>query len=428
MKQRPWVMGPGILLLVAVASGVLFWFVGGDRMAGPPIRVGVLHSLSGTMAVSETAVVDATLLAVEEINQRGGVLGRRVDPIIVDGRSDRPTFAAQAEALIMEKQVAVVFGCWTSASRKTVKPVFEKHNHLLFYPVQYEGIEESPNIIYTGAAPNQQIIPAVDWCLDNLGKRVFLVASDYVFPHAANAIIKDRIAERGGDVVGEEYVLLGSRAVGDAVRGILESQPDVILNTINGDSNAAFFNRLREAGITPDRIPTMSFSIGEEQLRTMGAKHMAGDYACWNYFQSVDSRANREFVRNFKQKYGDYRVTDDPMEAGHLGVHLWALAVSEAGTTEPSEVRAALRDQAYSAPEGVVIVDIENGHLWKNVRVARIREDGQFDIVWSSGKPVRPEPYPPSRSREEWDQFIQELYDGWGQSWENPGNEKGTGP
>jgi urea transport system substrate-binding protein len=317
--------------------------------------------------------------------------------------------------------VAVVFGCWTSASRKTVKPVFEKHNHLLFYPVQYEGLEQSKNIIYTGAAPNQQIIPAVKWAFDNIGKRMFLVGSDYVFPRTANEIIKEQIKSLKGEIAGEEYMLLGSNSVEAAVKKIIDTKPDVILNTINGDTNVAFFKALRAAGITPQKIPTMSFSLAEAELTAMGAKEMVGDYASWNYFQSIDSKQNQQFVNNFKQKYGANRVTDDPMEAGYFGVHLWALAVKEAKSTAVDAVKKALPSQSFNSPEGVVYIDADNNHTWKVARIGKIKENGQFDIVWSSENPIRPAPFPFYKQRSEWESFLDNLYNGWKQSWANPG-------
>jgi len=348
--------------------------------AGKPIKVGILHSLSGTMAISEKSVADATLMAIEEINEKGGLLGRKIKPVLFDGKSDWPTFAKEAERLILEEKVSVVFGCWTSASRKTVKPIFEKYDHLLFYPVQYEGLEISPNIIYTGAAPNQQIIPAVKWAFDNLGKKFFLVASDYVFPRSANTIIKDQVAALRGEILGEEYLLLGSDAVEDIVAKIIAAQPDVILNTINGDTNLAFFKELRKQAITPEEIPVMSFSIAEKELSVMGAKEGAGNYASWNYFQSIDTENNHSFVRRFKEKYGQDQVTDDPMEAGYFGVHLWAQAVEEAETDDVTAVLKAILNQSFKAPEGMVYVEPENNHVWKTVRVGKIKEDGQFDI------------------------------------------------
>ncbi|MBI3359367.1 MAG: urea ABC transporter substrate-binding protein [Nitrospirae bacterium] len=410
-----------IITVSLLLSTVGLWYYARPLSSIKPIKVGVLHSLTGTMAISETSVADATLLAIEEINQAGGVLGRPIEPIVVDGKSDWPTFAREAERLITQDAVRVIFGCWTSASRKTVKPVFEKYDHLLFYPVQYEGLEQSPNIIYTGAAPNQQIIPAVKWAFDHLGKSVFLVASDYVFPRSANAIIKDQMKALRGTIVGEEYILLGSSDVKEVVQKIIKAKPDVILNTINGDSNVAFFRELRAAGITPDKIPTLSFSIAEDELRTLGAGKVVGDYAAWNYFQSVDTKENAAFVKHFKAKYGVYRVTDDPMEAGYFGVYLWAQAVKDAGDDDWKAVRKALPNQSFNAPGGVVYVDAENQRTWKTVRIGKIRDDGQFDIVWSSEKPVRPVPYPIYRSKSEWDHFLDNLYTGWGNRWANPG-------
>lgn len=387
-----------------------------------PIKVGILHATSGTMAISESAVVDATLLAIEEINRDGGVLGRPVEAIIVDTRSDWDFAAKEAERLITEEEVATIFGCWTSACRKTVKPIFESYNHLLFYPVQYEGLELSPNIVYTGATPNQQITPAVKWAFDNIGKSFFLVGSDYVFPRTANKIVKDQVSALGGEILGEEYILLGSQNVSTMIRKIQETQPDVILNTINGDSNIYFFNELNKAGITAEQIPVISFSIAEDELRTLGAAQMAGHYASWNYFQSVEGQQNSVFVQAFKNKYGADRVTDDPMEAAYFGVHLWAQAVEQAGVADATDIRRTIGNQSYFAPEGVVAVDPYTQHIWKSARIGKILPDGQFQIVWESNGAIRPVPYPVYQSQAYWDGFLSELYTGWGDSWVNPGN------
>jgi len=412
----------GLALAAAlVIGGYSAWDVWAEK--NRPVKVGVLHSLTGTMAISETAVRDATLLAIEEINAAGGVLGRRIEPVVADGRSNWPVFAREAERLIASERVAVVFGCWTSASRKIVKPVFERHNSLLFYPVQYEGLEQSPNIVYTGAAPNQQIIPAVKWSFDHLGKRFFLVGSDYVFPRMANAIIKAQVAALGGTIVGEEYLALGSLSAEKIAAKIVQAQPEVILNTINGDSNTAFFDALREAGVSPESTPTVSFSIAETELLHMNAGAMAGNYAAWNYFQSLDSPENHRFVAAFRARFGANRVTGDPMEAAYVGVHLWARAVAAAGTTEVFAVRKALQSQSFSAPEGIVSIDPNTQHTWKTVRVGKIRPDGQFDIVWSSEKPIRPQPYPMLRPLAEWTAILQQLQDGWGGAWARPDAE-----
>jgi urea transport system substrate-binding protein len=409
------------IVILSLGIGSFLFAHSFGQIGNGSIKVGVLHSLTGTMAISEKSVVDATLLAIEEINAKGGILGKKIQPIVVDGKSNWGTFAEKAKQLITKDKVVTVFGCWTSASRKTVKPVFEKYNHLLIYPIQYEGLEESPNIIYTGAAPNQQIIPAVKWSFDNLGKRFFLVGSDYVFPRTANAIIKDQVTALQGEILGEEYVLLGANNVENAINKIVETQPDVILNTINGDSNIAFFQGLRKAGITPDKIPTISFSIAEEELRSLPREDVVGDYAVWNYFQSIDDANNRNFIKNFQKKYGANRVTSDPIEAGYFGVYLWSQAVTDAASLNVNIIRENLKDQSLKAPEGIVYIDSNNQHTWKTVRVGKIQPDGQFQVVWSSDKPIRPVPYPISRSKADWDKFLESLYLGWNKSWANPG-------
>jgi urea transport system substrate-binding protein len=387
----------------------------------PPIKVGVLHSLSGTMADSSAPVVDATLLAIEELNEKGGLLGRPVEAIVRDGKSEWGNFAHEAERLIAEDGVCAIFGCWSSSGRKSVKPVVERHDHLLIYPVQYEGLELSPNIIYNGAAPNQQIIPAVQYFFAFQHKRrFFLIGSDYVFSRAANAIIRDTIQSLGGEVVGEEYVVLGDSEVTDAIRKLIETKADVILNTINGDSNRAFFRALRAAGLTPNRVPTVCFSVAEPELRHLTIKDMVGDYAAWNYFQGIDRPENTEFLRRFRAKYGSRRVVSDPMEAGYFGVQLWAQAVEAAGTENPAKVRQAIKTQQYEAPEGLVRIDPETQHTWKTVRLGRIIEDGQFETIWSSERPVRPVPYPSCRPRADWDRLLDKLYTGWVGNWANP--------
>lgn len=385
-----------------------------------PIKVGVLHSLSGTMAISERPVVDATLMAIDEINEKGGVLGRKIVPIVVDGRSDWPTFAKEAKRLITEENVSAVFGGWTSASRKTMKPVFEKYDNLLFYPVQYEGLEQSPNIVYTGAAPNQQVIPAIDWAMKNIGTKFFLVGSDYVFPRSANTIMKERINELDGMVVGEEYRVLGEKDFTEIINKIVQTHPDVILNTINGDSNVWFFKELRERGITPQDISTISFSIGENEITQLGAENMKGDYAAWNYFQSIDTKENKDFVTNFKKKFGEYRVTNDPMEAAYVGVNLFARSVEESGSDDVNDIRKSVKGITFAAPEGIVGVDPQTQHLEKVVRIGKILENGQFEIVASSEQAITAIPYPSYKSVNDWNLFLDGLYNDWNQSWSKP--------
>lgn len=368
------------------------------------LTVGVLHSLTGTMAYSESPVVDATLLALDEINRRGGLLGRCVEALVVDGKSDAAAFASSAQWLLGERGVSAIFGCWMSAHRKRVVPIVEQHDNLLLYPVQYEGLESSPNVFYFGSAPNQQIIPAVRWAFGFLNcRRLFLVGSDYIFPRVANEIIRDQITRIGGEVAGEIYIPSGSVEVKELIAEIAAAKPELIINTINGDSNIAFFRSLRTAGIKPEWIPTLSFSIGENELRNLD---ITGDYAAWNYFQSIERAENRRFVQSFRNRYGPQRVTSDPMEAAYLGVNMWAQAVTEAGTHEAPAVREALRHQSYNGPEGLVRIDPSNQHTWKTIRVGRVTDDAQFEIMYSSEKPIRPEPYPDTRSSREWDLFL----------------------
>ncbi|MGB0682239.1 MAG: urea ABC transporter substrate-binding protein [Magnetovibrionaceae bacterium] len=388
-----------------------------DAPKRSPIKVGVLHSLSGTMALSESPVAEATIFAIRELNAKGGVLGRKVEPILVDGRSDWTVFAEEADRLIAEQEVSAIFGCWTSACRKTVKPVFERHDHVLFYPVQYEGLEQSPNIIYTGAAPNQQIIPATKWSIDNLGRRIFLVGSDYVFPRTANAIIRLQVSALNGEIVGEDYQTLGGGDFAPIIERIKLARPDVIFNTINGDSNVAFYQQLRDAGILPEAIPVMSFSLAESEARAIGPELVAGDYAARNYFQTVDSQENRDFLARLRGRFGDDVVTNAPMEAAYFGVLMWAQAVEEAGSAQFRDYRATLPGQSMRAPGGIVYIDPENQHTWRRVLIAQAQPEGTFRVVWNSQRPIRPVPYPGFRSKAEWEAFLEDLYTGWGNHW-----------
>jgi urea transport system substrate-binding protein len=370
--------------------------------SGDTIKVGILHSLSGTMAISEKSVVDSTQLAIDEINQAGGVLGKQIQPIVEDGASDWPTFAEKAKKLIDEDKVVAIFGCWTSASRKAVLPVFEEKNHMLFYPVQYEGQECSKNIFYTGAAPNQQIEPSVDWLLKNKGKDFYLVGSDYVFPRTANTIIKAQLQAKGGKTVGEDYLPLGNTEVAPIIAKIRSALPNggVIYNTLNGDSNVAFFKQMQGAGLTPDKYPVMSVSIAEEEVKAIGTEFLKGQYAAWNYFMTVDTPANKKYVDAFKAKFGNDRVTNDPMEAAYIAVNIWKQAVEKAGSagtpTDLEAVRSAAYGQKMDAPEGPVTMNT-NHHLSKTVRIGEVRDDGLFDITYATPKPVDPIP---------WNQYV----------------------
>lgn len=415
-KTVLWLFG----ISLAIGITTTLWILHSNRSL-PPIRVGILHSLTGTMALSELPVMNATLSAIEQINQRGGLLKRQIEVVSADGQSDPAEFARQAQRLITEKKVHVVFGGWTSASRKNMKPVFEKHQHLLIYPIQYEGLEESPHIIYTGATPNQQITPAISWAFQNLGKRFFLVGSDYIYPRTAAAIVKDLVATLGGEVVGEHYLPLGTTRVTQVVQKILTATPAVIINTINGDTNLSFFRQLRAAGISPEKIPTISFSLSESELHQLGAESMAGDYAAWNYFQSLTSRANQAFLSQLAHHKDDEKlVVGDPMESAYFSVFLWAQTVQRIGTPHVAKVHKAMRGQSYEAPHGVVHVDHTSGHTWKTARIGKIQQDGQFNVVWSSESPVQPVPYPPSRTKQQWQQFLHSLQQQWQGKWSGP--------
>jgi urea transport system substrate-binding protein len=357
------------------------------------VKVGILHSLSGTMAMSETSLRDAELLAIEEINEAGGVLGKQIVPVIEDGESEPSVFSERATKLLQQDEVAVVFGGWTSASRKAMLPVFESNNGLLYYPVQYEGMEASPNIFYAGAAPNQQIVPAVDWLLEEKGTNFFLLGSDYVFPRLANQIIKAQLDANGGTTVDEQYTPLGHTDYSTIISRIKEAKPEVIFNTLNGDSNVAFFKQLVDAGITSDDVTVLSVSVAEEEIRGIGADVLEGHYASWNYYQTTDTPENAAFVENYKAVYGEDRVTGDPIEAGYFMVKLWAAAVEKAGSFDVDAVKEAADGIEIDAPGGKVVFDGENQHVYKTVRIGEIQADGQFQEVWNSGEPVKPDPF-----------------------------------
>ena len=402
------------------------------RRVEAPIRVGILHSKTGPLAISEQSMIDAELMAIDEINQEGGLLGRKVEGVVADGRSDPKVFAQEAQRLIDQDKVSMIVGCWASATRKSVKPIVEQADHLLLYPNAYEGLEQSPRIFYTGAAPNQQVIPAVNWCRETLkARRFYLVGTDYIWPHCVNAIVKDQLKALGVEVAGEFYIGFGSIGsdVGEAVGAIKSARPDVIISTVAGDTNRPFYHELKAAGVEPGQVPVIAFGIAEDELRSLPLKDMVGDYAAWNYLQSIDLPRNRKFIARFRDRYGADRVTSDTIVAAYNSVRLWAQAVEEARTDRTTVVREYLLRQSLDAPEGIISIDRETQHTWRPVYVGRIRADGQFDIVWKLEKPVRPVPYPVWRTRAEWDQYVQNLYRTWGENWFNPrSKDKAPGP
>lgn len=359
------------------------------------IKVGILHSLSGTMAISEVTVKNATQLAIDEINASGGVLGKKIAPVVEDGASDPAIFAQKASKLIESDKVSTVFGGWTSSSRKAMLPVFEKTGNLLWYPVQFEGNECSPNIMYSGAQPNQQILPAYDWGKQQGFKKFFLVGSDYVFPRTANLILKTHITKDGLTLSGEEYQPMGGTEFSGVIGKIKAAKPDVIYSTLNGDSNVAFFKQMAAAGLTSKVLPVMSFSIGEQEAMSMGPTLVQDGYAGWNYFQSLDNPENNKFIEAYKAKFGADSVITDPMVHGYVDVYIWKAAVEKAGSTDPAKVRAAaVTLDAIPTPLGSVKF-IANNSLVQTGYIGQSMPDGQFKIIWNSPTAIDPDPYDP---------------------------------
>ncbi|HVJ21252.1 MAG TPA: urea ABC transporter substrate-binding protein [Polyangiaceae bacterium] len=376
-----------------------------------PIKVGILHSLSGTMAISETSLKDVALMTIESINEKGGIKGRKIEPIVVDPASNWPLFAEKARELLQKEQVAAVFGCWTSVSRKSVLPVFEELNGLLFYPVQYEGEESSYNVFYTGAAPNQQAIPAVEYLMSAQGggaKKWVLLGTDYVYPRTTNKILRYFLKEKGvkEDDIMEKYTPFGHsdyQTIVSDVKKFAAGTPTAVVSTINGDSNVPFYKELANQGLKAKDIPVVAFSVGEEELRGIDTKPLVGHLAAWNYFMSIENETNKQFIADWKAYVkekslpdGDKRVTNDPMEATVIGIKMWAQAVEQAGTTDVDAVRQAMSGQVVKSPSGFdITMDGKNHHLHKPVYIAEIKGDGQFQIVWKTEGPIRAMPWSP---------------------------------
>ncbi|SMX32447.1 Aliphatic amidase expression-regulating protein [Actibacterium lipolyticum] len=370
------------ILSAAVLSAV---FAGA---ADAEIKVGILHSLSGTMAISETTLKDTMLMLIEQQNAKGGLLGEEIVPVVVDPASDWPLFAEKARELITVQDVNVMFGCWTSVSRKSVLPVIEELNGLLFYPVQYEGEESSKNVFYTGAAPNQQAIPATDYFLEELGVEKFaLLGTDYVYPRTTNKILEQYLKDKGiaADDIFVNYTPFGhsdwSKIVADVVALGADGKKVGVISTINGDANIGFYKELAAAGISADDIPVVAFSVGEEELSGLDTTNLVGHLAAWNYFQSAESDLNDEFIAAWKAKMGEDRVTNDPMEAHVIGFNMWVQAVEKAGTTDVDAVREAMYGLETPNLTGGTAVMLPNHHLAKPVLIGEIQEDGQFDII-----------------------------------------------
>ncbi|HZN14948.1 MAG TPA: urea ABC transporter substrate-binding protein [Acidimicrobiales bacterium] len=360
--------------------------------SGDTVKVGVLQSLSGTMSISEVAVKNAELLAIDEINKAGGVMGKKIVATTEDGESKPEVFAQKIEKLLNTDKVSVVFGGWTSASRKAMKPVVEGAKGLLFYPVQYEGLEVSPNIFYTGATTNQQIVPALDYMKQQGLTKAYLVGSDYVFPRTANKEIKAYAAANGITILGEDYLQLGDTNVQGIVQKVIAAKPQVVFNTLNGDTNVAFFKELKAKGNTPDKIQTISVSIAEEEVAGVGVDNLVGHLVAWNYYQTTDLPRNKQFVTAFQAAYGANKHTDDPIEAGYNSVYIWKAAVEKAGSFDVAKVTAAAGGLELDTPEGHLTVHKSNHHVYKTARIGKINASGVIDEVWNSGQPIAPDP------------------------------------
>ncbi|MGH3936668.1 MAG: urea ABC transporter substrate-binding protein [Pseudonocardiaceae bacterium] len=361
--------------------------------SGESVKIGLVNSLSGTMAISENTVHDALVLGAEQINASGGVFGKKLEIVSEDGASEPTVFAEKATKLIGSDCVVAVFGGWTSASRKAMLPVFEGANSLLFYSVQYEGLEASPNIFYTGATTNQQIVPALDYLKQEGVTSLFLVGSDYVFPRTANKEIKAYAQANGIEVKGEEYAPLGHTDFATILNKVKAAGADAVFNTLNGDSNVAFFKEYRNAGLTADAMPVVSVSIAEEEVSGIGVDNLVGQLTAWNYYQTIDSPANKTFVQEFKARYGQDRVTSDPMEAAYTALFLWKAMVEKAKSFTTDDVRNAADGVSYAAPEGTVTVNGENHHITKTALIGKVSPDGLIYTVWSSDAPIEPDPF-----------------------------------
>ncbi len=361
--------------------------------SGSTIKVGSLNSLSGTMAISEVTVRDAIKLAVDEINAKGGVLGKQIQIVGEDGASDPAVFAQKAEKLIKDDCVAAVFGGWTSSSRKAMLPVFESNDSLLYYPVQYEGLESSKNIFYTGATTNQQIVPALDYLKEKGVKSLYLVGSDYVFPQTANRIIKAYAGANGIEIKGEDYTPLGSTDFSTIVNKVRASGAGAVFNTLNGDSNVAFFKEYTNAGLTAQKMPVVSVSIAEEEVTGIGAQNIAGQLTAWNYYQTVDNPVNKAFVAAYKKAYGANKPTSDPMEAAYVSVYLWRNTAEKAKAFDTKAIQDNAGGVTFDAPEGLVTIDGENHHITKTARIGEIHPDGLIYTIWESKGPITPDPY-----------------------------------
>ena len=392
LNRRDLVKTGGTLFLLGTSSGSALF--SNAAHAQDSVKLGLLHSLSGTIAIAEASLVDAEKMAIDEINAAGGVLGRRIEVVVEDGASENAVFAEKARKLLERDKVAAIVGCYTSASRKAVLPALNRAKGLLFYPTYYEGQEQDKHVVYTSQEATQSVVAAVEWLAREKGKTFFLVGSDYIYPRTCNKIAKPTIAKLGGKVLGEEYAPLGHTEFSSIINKIKAARPDCIYSTVVGGSNVAFYKQLRAAGLDGTKQTLLSTVVSENEIEGIGKDNAAGYYACMGYFQSIKNPANERFVKAFKAKYGQERVIGDPMEVAYNSVYLWKLAVEKAKSFDPEKVLSASAGVEIDAPEGKVRVHAGNQHVWKKVRVGKALTDGQFEIVWESPSLIEPNPFP----------------------------------
>ncbi|MCD6661871.1 MAG: urea ABC transporter substrate-binding protein [Comamonas sp.] len=389
MNRRDVFKTGGSILILGATAGVP-----AVALAQETVKLGLLHSLSGTIAIAEASLVDAEKLAIEEINASGGVMGRKIEAVVEDGASENAVFAEKARKLLERDKVAAIVGCYTSASRKAILPALSRAKGLLYYPTYYEGQEQDQHVFYPSQEATQSVIAAVEWMAREKGKNFFLVGSDYIYPRTCNKIAKPTIVKAGGKVLGEEYAPLGHTEFSSIINKIKAAKPGCIYSTVVGGSNVAFYKQMRAAGLDGSKQVLLSTVVSENEIEGIGKDNAEGYYACMGYFQSIKSPANEKFVKAFKAKYGQERVIGDPMEVAYNSVYLWKLAVEKAKSFDVDKVIAASSGLELEAPEGTVKIHDANHHVWKKVRIGRARSDGQFDIVWESPALIEPNPFP----------------------------------
>ena len=426
MRSRWKLILGGLAAALTLAVCLVLW-LGWDSFATlvalrhqalPPIRLGLLHSQTGLLSLSEKSILDAEIMAIDEINAEGGVNGRQVVWVAPDCRSDVNVFVNEARRLLEQEKVATLFGCWTSESRKAVIPILDEFDTLLFFPGNFEGIERSPRVIYAGGAANQSILPAVRWAYDTLGSRKFFVVGlEEVWSRTSSEIAKDGVKATGADLVGESYTVSQTPAVDPIVESIRQAKPDLVLNFLYGESNIAFYAALRKAGMPPDKLPVIAFGFAEDESRRFQQADVVGQYAAWNYFQSVDRPKNREFIRKFRVKYGETRVIGDPMVAAYDSVMFWAQSAREVGPGNISALTSNLLRQSMDAPDGIITIDSDSQAFWRPFHVGRLMSNGQFELVWSISRPIRPVLYVGTRTSEQWKSFLAGLKTRWKGGW-----------